>query len=291
MAGAPPVPPPAPADVLERSFGNGVPRTRSSAQHEHLFAVKRFDEQVFAIDPTACTVWNISSFPELCPPPAPAPASPGTHKEPTMPRSKPLTARQREILDFIEQQINERGYPPSVREIGEAVGLTSPSTVHTHLLTLQRLGYLRRDPTKPAGHRGPLRPHLGCGRARSPPGAPRAAGRRRGRRHERAGPGERRGGAAVARRLHRRRRAVHAAGPGQLDDRRRHPRRRLHRGPRPDHRGARRDRRGRHPRRRGDCQDLLAPGRAGRAAAIQPARSSRWCSIPTTWPCSAGSSR
>ena len=66
-----------------------------------------------------------------------------------MPRSKPLTARQREILDFIEQQINDRGYPPSVREIGEAVGLTSPSTVHTHLLTLQRLGYLRRDPTKP----------------------------------------------------------------------------------------------------------------------------------------------
>ena len=66
-----------------------------------------------------------------------------------MARSKQLTPRQREILDFIEQQINERGYPPSVREIGEAVGLTSPSTVHTHLLTLQRLGYLRRDPTKP----------------------------------------------------------------------------------------------------------------------------------------------
>jgi repressor LexA len=66
-----------------------------------------------------------------------------------MARSKPLTPRQREILDFIEQQNNDRGYPPSVREIGEAVGLTSPSTVHTHLLTLQRLGYLRRDPTKP----------------------------------------------------------------------------------------------------------------------------------------------
>jgi repressor LexA len=66
-----------------------------------------------------------------------------------MPRNKPLTARQREILEFIEQQNNDRGYPPSVREIGEAVGLTSPSTVHTHLLTLQRLGYLRRDPTKP----------------------------------------------------------------------------------------------------------------------------------------------
>ena len=60
-----------------------------------------------------------------------------------------LTARQREILDFIESQMRDRGYPPSVREIGEAVGLTSPSTVHNHLATLQRLGFLRRDPTKP----------------------------------------------------------------------------------------------------------------------------------------------
>jgi repressor LexA len=66
-----------------------------------------------------------------------------------MPRIKTISPRQKEILDFIERQTNERGYPPSVREIGEAVGLTSPSTVHTHLLTLQRLGYLRRDPTKP----------------------------------------------------------------------------------------------------------------------------------------------
>ena len=60
-----------------------------------------------------------------------------------------LTARQREILDFIEREHRERGYPPSVREIGEAVGLTSPSTVHNHLATLQRMGFLRRDPTKP----------------------------------------------------------------------------------------------------------------------------------------------
>lgn len=60
-----------------------------------------------------------------------------------------ITARQREILDFIESEMQSRGYPPSVREIGAAVGLTSPSTVHTHLNTLQRLGYLRRDPTKP----------------------------------------------------------------------------------------------------------------------------------------------
>ena len=60
-----------------------------------------------------------------------------------------LTPRQREVLEIIEEHMRERGYPPSVREIGEAVGLTSPSTVHSHLSTLSRLGYLRRDPTKP----------------------------------------------------------------------------------------------------------------------------------------------
>ena len=59
------------------------------------------------------------------------------------------SVRQREILDFIESEMRTRGYPPSVREIGEAVGLTSTSTVHAHLATLQRLGYLRRDPSKP----------------------------------------------------------------------------------------------------------------------------------------------
>ena len=60
-----------------------------------------------------------------------------------------LTARQRQILECIDQAMRDRGYPPSVREIGESVGLGSPSTVHSHLSTLQRLGYLRRDPTKP----------------------------------------------------------------------------------------------------------------------------------------------
>jgi repressor LexA len=60
-----------------------------------------------------------------------------------------LTGKRREILDFIAAQLRDHGYPPSVREIGEAVGLTSSSTVHTHLTTLQRQGYLRRDPTKP----------------------------------------------------------------------------------------------------------------------------------------------
>jgi repressor LexA len=60
-----------------------------------------------------------------------------------------LTERQRAILEFIERSVRGRGYPPSVREIGAEVGLTSPSTVHSHLATLQRLGYLQRDPTKP----------------------------------------------------------------------------------------------------------------------------------------------
>ncbi len=60
-----------------------------------------------------------------------------------------LSGKKRQILDFIEECLRDRGYPPSVREIGEAVGLTSSSTVHAHLGTLQQLGYLRRDPTKP----------------------------------------------------------------------------------------------------------------------------------------------
>jgi repressor LexA len=60
-----------------------------------------------------------------------------------------LTPRQREVLEIIEEHMRKRGYPPSVREIGEAVGLTSPSTVHAHLAALQKRGYLRRDPTKP----------------------------------------------------------------------------------------------------------------------------------------------
>ena len=60
-----------------------------------------------------------------------------------------LTPRQREILHVIEKSMQERGYPPSVREIGEAVGLNSPSTVHAHLKALEDAGVLRRDATKP----------------------------------------------------------------------------------------------------------------------------------------------
>lgn len=60
-----------------------------------------------------------------------------------------LTRRQEAILEFIRKNVKDKGYPPSVREIGEAVGLASSSTVHGHLERLQLKGYLRRDPTKP----------------------------------------------------------------------------------------------------------------------------------------------
>src|SRR2546423_15275820 len=60
-----------------------------------------------------------------------------------------LTGRQQEIWDFLVDYVDHHGYPPTVREIGEAVGLASPSTVHAHLANLERAGLLRRDPTKP----------------------------------------------------------------------------------------------------------------------------------------------
>ncbi|MDA8441214.1 MAG: transcriptional repressor LexA [Peptococcaceae bacterium] len=60
-----------------------------------------------------------------------------------------LNSRQVQILDFIRKNIKSKGYPPAVREIGEAVGLNSSSTVHGHLNVLEKKGYIRRDPTKP----------------------------------------------------------------------------------------------------------------------------------------------
>ena len=60
-----------------------------------------------------------------------------------------VSKRQSEIYDFVVRYVDRHGYPPTVREIGEAVGLASPSTVHAHLANLERAGYLRRDPTKP----------------------------------------------------------------------------------------------------------------------------------------------
>ena len=60
-----------------------------------------------------------------------------------------LTGRQQQILDYIRSEIHRRGFPPSVREIGEAVNLSSSSTVHSHLAALEKKGFIRRDPSKP----------------------------------------------------------------------------------------------------------------------------------------------
>src|SRR3982075_4531526 len=81
-----------------------------------------------------------------------------------------LTKRQQEIFDFIKRYSSRHGYPPTVRDIGKAVGLASSSTVHAHLANLERIGLLRRDPSKPraielldraaAGVRSLVRPGL-----------------------------------------------------------------------------------------------------------------------------------
>lgn len=60
-----------------------------------------------------------------------------------------ITAKQQQILDYIKDEILKKGYPPTVREIGETVNLKSTSSVHSHLETLEKNGYIRRDPTKP----------------------------------------------------------------------------------------------------------------------------------------------
>ncbi len=60
-----------------------------------------------------------------------------------------LNERQQQIIEFIQSEVQRKGYPPSVREIGKAIGLSSSSSVHAHLGKLEKLGYLRRDPTKP----------------------------------------------------------------------------------------------------------------------------------------------
>ena len=72
------------------------------------------------------------------------------------------------MLEFIDSEVRQRGYPPSVREIGEAVGLSSPSTVHAHLAALQDKGYLRRDPSKPRAIEVTLEPSTGADVDRRP---------------------------------------------------------------------------------------------------------------------------
>lgn len=60
-----------------------------------------------------------------------------------------LSQRQQQVLDYIRETVDSRGYPPSVREIGDAVGLSSPSSVHSQLATLVEMGVIKKDPTKP----------------------------------------------------------------------------------------------------------------------------------------------
>ena len=91
-----------------------------------------------------------------------------------------LTERQRQILDFLTKYVDAHGYPPTVREIGEAVGLASPSTVHAHLANLERAGLLKRDPTKPRAIE--LRP-----RAEGRAGRPTCTGSRSSARSPRVG--------------------------------------------------------------------------------------------------------
>lgn len=79
-----------------------------------------------------------------------------------------LTERQRQVLEFIDAEVRRRGYPPSVREIGEAVGLSSSSTVHAHLAALQDKGYLKRDPTKPRAMELVYEPESGAAIERRP---------------------------------------------------------------------------------------------------------------------------
>jgi repressor LexA len=79
-----------------------------------------------------------------------------------------LTPRQRQILEFVDAEVRRRGYPPSVREIGAAVGLTSTSTVHAHLSALVAKGYLVRDPTKPRALEVHFEPSSGAAIERRP---------------------------------------------------------------------------------------------------------------------------
>ena len=183
-----------------------------------------------------------------------------------------LTARQQEIWQFLVEYTDGHGYPPTVREIGEAVGLASPSTVHAHLANLERAGLLKRDPSKPRaldliGHRTVAAPAPRAGveeMHRLPAARPDRSRLAAARRGERRGPHRRARAARPQRRLP-------AHGPRRLDDRSRHPRRRHARRPQAGGRVERRHRRGarrrRRERRRGDREDLLPRERPHPAAA------------------------
>ena len=132
-----------------------------------------------------------------------------------------LTTRQQQVLDVILETVRQRGYPPTVREIGEEVGLSSPSTVHSHLNALMKAGYIRKDPSKPRAIevidpgasdvsllRAPVRdvPLVGHIAAGSPILAEEDI----------------EGDLPTANRVGGRRSGVHAADPRRFDDRHRH---------------------------------------------------------------------
>ena len=157
-----------------------------------------------------------------------------------------LSPRQREILEFVNSHVDEHGYPPTVREIGQAVGLTSPSTVHAHLARLEAAGLIRRDPTKPRAleviEGGRSRERMAPAVAAPPARDQRAAadGRRRcrhrtGRRRAGRGHGGRARSALRGCRLP-------AHGQGREHDQRRHPSRRLRGRSQAGRRPQRRDR-------------------------------------------------
>ena len=177
-----------------------------------------------------------------------------------------LTGRQREIWNFLVEYVDRHGYPPTVREIGEAVGLASPSTVHAHLANLERAGLLRRDPTKPRALELVGREKSAQTRRGRAAEAAAARGDRR-RRPAARGP-ERRGRDRGAREPRRR---LPASRQGRLDDRGRHPRGRRRRRAARTGRARRRDRRRSRGRRRvgrrGDGEAVLPGERPHPAAA------------------------
>ena len=109
-----------------------------------------------------------------------------------MPAETPLTARQQEIWRPLVTYVDDHGYPPTVREIGEEVGLASPSTAHAHLANLERVGLIKRDPSKPRAieEQGPparRRRRHRVGRAAPAVARPRRRGLAAARRGERRG--------------------------------------------------------------------------------------------------------
>ena len=162
-----------------------------------------------------------------------------------------LTKRQQEIFDFIKRYSAEHGYPPTVRDIGKAVGLASSSTVHAHLANLEKLGLLRRDPSKPRAIelldrvRGDVGAVVGSRSQRARRAAQRPAARRPGRgRLSRSSPRRTsRTTSQVPGDRRRRRGRVRPARARRVDEGRRHPRGRLRRRAPAGDRDRRRDRR------------------------------------------------